>query len=557
MTAKQTNTLPGTAARRPAGEGHVEELPSGRFRVKLRDPAGGWMPSPTYATREEAESYRRGVLKILADADADGTLPEADSLQRFGDAWLDAEEKLGHLASIHTLRSQWVQHIAGTPLAAMCLPTIRESDVRAWLDALQLKRALVPAKGGGHKASARRIARDTVSKVVVLLRQILEAARERGVVRANAAKDVHVRTRRTAKADDVWTFLTLDEIARMEACTAIPEPHRIVYLVAVYTGMRQGELWGLHWRDVHLDGDRPQVVVRFSHGGPPKNGKVRHVPLLAPARELLTRWKAIAPTSERGLVFCTRTGERRGRSDDARWADYYVARLVRGPNGKVLKDADGTPIRDNVRCEGFSKRVGFGRDVRFHDLRHTCASHLVMGSWGVQWTLSEIAAFLGHSDTEVTERYAHLSPDHLHAKASQTARRGTETAFHEAPADFTKPLARPRGLEPLTSRSVAGSTPLDLQCPAPSRGTVVERARRLIEAAATGKLPETLIQELVRGVLAFEPVRLAADLAAPGADNRFRVRNAINLAASIITELSDVESTHDDADSADTADSHS
>lgn len=83
------------------------------------------------------------------------------------------------------------------------------------------------------------------------------------------------------------------------------------------------------------------------------------------------------------------------------------------------------------------------------------------------------------------------------------------------------------------------------------------RARRLIEAAATGKLPETLIQELVRGVLAFEPVRIAADLAAPGADNRFRVRNAINLAAAIITELSDVESTHDDADNADTADSHS
>lgn len=523
--------------------------------MKLRDPTRdkGWMPSPTYATREEAESYRRGVLAILADGAADGTLPEEDSLQRFGGAWLDAEEKLGHLASIHTLRSQWDQHLSGTPLSALALPSIREADVRAWLDALVLKKALVPKKGGGHTASSRRISRDTVSKVVVLLRQILEAARERGLCRTNAARDVHVRTRRTAKAEDVWTFLTLDEIARLAGCAAIPEPHRIVYLVAVYTGLRQGELWGLHWRDVHTDGERPQIVVRFSHGGPPKNGRIRHVPLLAPARALLTRWKDIAPESEKGLVFCTRTGERRGRSDDARWADYYAARLVRDGAGKVLKDADGSPIRENVRHEGFSKRVGFGRDVRFHDLRHTCASHLVMGSWGVQWTLSEIAAFLGHSDTEVTERYAHLSPDHLHAKAAQTARRGTGTLFHDAAPDIVEPLARPRGLEPLTSRSVAGSTPSDVQCVAPSRGTVVELARAVLEAASRGRLPEPLIADLCRGVLLLTPVRLALDLEA-GGDARFRVRRAIDLAVATLAELSDVEGLYRGADTADTAD---
>ena len=545
-----TEKSPSTPARR-SGEGSVEQLPSGRYRPRVRDPSrpGKHMPSQSYATYEEAESCRRGLVKILADMGQCGTLPEADSLREFGNDWLDAQEKLGDLASIETLRSQWACHIADTPLAARSLPSIREADVRTWLDELLLKPALVPTKGGGHKASARRIARDTVSKVVVLLRQILEAARERGVVRSNAAKDVHVRTRRTAKADDVWTFLSLDEIARLHDCTAIPESNRIVYLVALYTGLRQGELWGLHWRDVHLKGDQPKVVVRFSHNGPPKNGKIRHVPLLAPARELLERWETIGPDSEKDLVFPTRTGERRGRSDDACWADYYVATLVPGD--------DGVRRRENIRRDGYSKRLQLGRPVRFHDLRHTAASHLVMGSWGVQWTLSEIAAFLGHSDTEVTERYAHLSPDHLHAKAAQTARRGTDRPSHGDPPITAKHLARPRGLEPLTSRSVARSSSEQSQDLTPSRGTIVGRARRLIEAAATGKLPETLIQELVRGVLAFEPVRIAADLAAPGADNRFRVRNAINLAAAIITELSDVESTHDDADNADTADSHS
>ncbi|NQU04676.1 MAG: tyrosine-type recombinase/integrase [Calditrichaeota bacterium] len=43
-----------------------------------------------------------------------------------------------------------------------------------------------------------------------------------------------------------------------------------------------------------------------------------------------------------------------------------------------------------------------------HLLRHTFASHLVMK--GVD--LTTIASFLGHSTAKVTERYAHLQPDH-------------------------------------------------------------------------------------------------------------------------------------------------
>ena len=44
-----------------------------------------------------------------------------------------------------------------------------------------------------------------------------------------------------------------------------------------------------------------------------------------------------------------------------------------------------------------------------------------MGSWGEPWTLYEVCDFLGHSDIEVTQRYAHLSPEHLHKKAALTA----------------------------------------------------------------------------------------------------------------------------------------
>jgi integrase len=61
--------------------------------------------------------------------------------------------------------------------------------------------------------------------------------------------------------------------------------------------------------------------------------------------------------------------------------------------------------------------------VRFHDLRHTCASHLVSGTWGRAWRLEEVRDYLGHSNISVTQRYAHMSP---HAMRSRPLPASTE-----------------------------------------------------------------------------------------------------------------------------------
>ena len=54
------------------------------------------------------------------------------------------------------------------------------------------------------------------------------------------------------------------------------------------------------------------------------------------------------------------------------------------------------------------KRAGI-KDFHFHDLRHTCASHLIMS--GVD--LPTVSKLVGHKDIKMTLRYAHLAPSHM------------------------------------------------------------------------------------------------------------------------------------------------
>lgn len=367
----------------------VDLLPSGAWRVRVM--VRGRRITEVCPTREAAIDLRRALLQEAADGPAaPAKAPAVETLATWGEAWMNRREKAGAVRWSKVDRNRWRTHIAGSPLAALALVEVRPKDVRAWLEGMMGKR----------KPNGRPLSRQTITHAFNLVRKALADAAADERIGANPAAGVAVPKRAEKRDADPWTYLSAEEVAAVESCETMPEVARLLFTVAIRTGLRAGELWALRWGAVALEGPAPVVVVRASHKGAPKNGKVQRVPLLPAARVAFERLRELADdTAPDALVFPTSTGVQRSRGDDARWLPES------GGKGKPL------------RWHGYRAMAGINRDVRFHDLRHTFASHLVMGTWtAAPLPLAEVRALMRHGSVAMTERYAHLAPEHLHAR---------------------------------------------------------------------------------------------------------------------------------------------
>jgi integrase len=286
----------------------------------------------------------------------------------------------------------WARHVLESTLAAAPIGALRARDIWAFISGLLSRR----------KDSGKGFRTQTIANVTNLLRKCLSDAVADELILSNVASGVSIPRRRGESATET-AYLTAAEVDAVSSCEAIPERKQLIFTVAIFTGLRAGELWALRWAAVELDGERPQITVRRSHRNAPKNGKVQTVPLLEPARIALVRTRELLTEREGDdLVFPSKRGFQRQPNDDAGWCTRKRKKGVLEP--------------------GLQELAGITRRVRFHDLRHTCASHLVMGTWGSPWPLADVAKMLRHSSITVTERYAHLAPGYLHEQSRRTAR---------------------------------------------------------------------------------------------------------------------------------------
>ena len=168
-----------------------------------------------------------------------------------------------------------------------------------------------------------------------------------------------------------------------------------LYALAITTGLRQGELFGLRWEDVDLEAGKLSVrqTLTTPKGGrrlgPPKRSKSRRsVKLTAGAV------KALRDHRERQLNEREKLAEL--------WQDHDF----------VFTTQVGTPLnRHNFfrRCyKPLLEEAGLPRSIRFHDLRHTCATLLL--SKNVNPKI--VQELLGHANISQTmDTYSHILPD--------------------------------------------------------------------------------------------------------------------------------------------------
>ena len=390
----------------------------------------------TYRTREEAE--RMLLASRAALTSGKQVTPQGITLRKFGEQLLAAWE-LRDPRNAQRERVRWNLHIVTAPFIDEPLGSIGSKELRAWLKRMMAK----PALRG--KNAGKALDRQSVTNVRSLLAMIFNEAVEDELLKESPLEGVKVPKDKRAK-EDVWTYLDTHEIDMLkDPETSIREDCRCIYLIAIYTGLRQGELWGLRWSDVRTDGPVSYLVVRRSHDATTKNGKTRRIPLFETAVRWFERWKKLAPESQEGWVFPRKDGSQRASGDHAQWFDRRSRRKK------------GAPI---TVTPGQKTRAGITRPVRFHDLRHTCASHLLMGTWGRPWSLEEVCEFLGHSDIDITRRYAHLSDSHLQRAALETGRLPKEPDHNPGPktgsaAEVNQPGTDDSGeAEPMTQEVV-------------------------------------------------------------------------------------------------------
>ena len=185
-----------------------------------------------------------------------------------------------------------------------------------------------------------------------------------------------------------FNVLSVEEVEAVARAAASPQDAAL-YRVAAYTGLRQGELRALRWRDIGFATANLRVRRNLpAHGEEkakdPKSGKGRSVPLIdQAARPLEGLSRRGYLTSDDDRVFVSASG---GTLDDGDVRDGFYAALVRAGLGH--KRQEDPPLR-------------------FHDLRHT------FGTLAVQvWPLVDVQAYMGHRDVKTTMRYAHHQPKH-------------------------------------------------------------------------------------------------------------------------------------------------
>jgi integrase len=359
----------------------IHLLPNGKYAVCAR--RGGRLWSRTVGS--DLALARSGREALIASIEA-GLEPVSPRL-RFATVagwWLarfEAKVAAGERRE-RTLESHryYLEHHLLPTLAGRRMCALTVDDVATLLDELR-------AKGCSAKTSAGALA---------TLHSIVRHARRHGWIAVDPVERLE-RDERPRPARRRQRVLGREEIGRLlRACSP---RDRLMIATALYTGLRISELLGLTWEDIDLDRGVIHVRAQLSRAhrdAPPRRvptktqASVRDIPLVSQLADLIADHRRRTPfAAGPDWVFVTANGTPHGHRNVTRRGLQRAARIA--------------GIDD-----------GSGPALRYHDLRHTFASHLILD---LGLDVAQTSRILGHASATITLNvYTHLFDDARHAR---------------------------------------------------------------------------------------------------------------------------------------------
>ncbi|MFJ5935701.1 tyrosine-type recombinase/integrase [Streptomyces sp. NPDC093071] len=341
--------------------GRVRKLPSGRYQARYPSPDGIDRPAPhTFRTKREADDWlaeRQAELRA-----GDWTDPDAAKVPFgvYAATWITERGISSSTADLY--RSLLRNHLAPT-FDGVALADITPAVVRAW------RVARLEAGAGAS----------SVAKAYALLRAVLMTAVEDRLIRRNPCR---IKGASVASTPERPTA-TIQEV--YDLAGAIQPRYRALVLLAAFTGLRWGELIGLHRRDLDLDAGTLRVR--------------RNVAELHSGERLVKQ-----PKSSAGM---------RTVAIPAVIVPDLVSHLTvfaeAGPDGRIFIGAKrATPRRNhfNKLWHKACDQVGI-KGLHFHDLRHT--GNTLAAATGA--STRELMTRMGHSTARAALIYQHATAE--------------------------------------------------------------------------------------------------------------------------------------------------
>ncbi len=186
-------------------------------------------------------------------------------------------------------------------------------------------------------------------------------------------------TRRVKPKDNPVRFLTKEQLKKLlDACRELDRNTFLAAALAGHAGLRLGETANQRWEDIDFQAEVITIKCRQANKAKgiqefrTKNGKFRTVPMKKVLADMLMPYR-----KAEGYVIEPANGDKTGR------------------------------LNYNMGRPWYNAQWAIGTRLRFHDLRHTFASHAAQSG---KVSLYQIKEWLGHSSIDTTEIYAHLLP---------------------------------------------------------------------------------------------------------------------------------------------------